>query len=118
MAGCKGKGLGLLPSATGSAYEVLVVMDNSLLKGEVGKEIKEVLTSDVPGLPQSEPQFRVSTVSVNHFDKILKPVRNILIVETDDIYTQPKLSFARNVWAQGQMVLYLKAPDADRKSVV
>lgn len=112
MTGCKGKGMSLLPTASGSAYEVLVVMDNNLLKGEVGREIKEVLTSDVPGLPQAEPQFRVSTVSTNHFDKILKPVRNIFIVETGELYTQPKFSFARNVWAEGQVILYLKAPDA------
>lgn len=110
--GSKGKGLNLLPMATGAANEVLVVMNPSMLNGAVGSEVKSILTSDVPGLPQSEPNFKVSTVATNHFDKILKPVRNIFIVETGDIYTQPKFSFARNVWADGQMILYLKAPDA------
>ncbi|MEG1616585.1 MAG: DUF4837 family protein [Bacteroidales bacterium] len=116
LSSCGGKSINVMPTATGAANEVLVVMSENLLKGEVGSEVKSILTSDVPGLPQSEPNFKVSTVTPNHFDKILKPVRNIFIVETGDIYTQPKFSYARNVWADGQMILYLKAPDA--KSLV
>lgn len=111
LAGCNGKGVPTLQVATGSPYEVLVVADRQVLNSEVGKEIKQILDSDVPGLPQSEPQFRISTVTPQQFDNILKPVRNILMVEVSDMYTQPKFSFARDVWGKGQMILYLKAPD-------
>lgn len=111
LVGCKGKGIPTLQVATGAPYEVLVVADPKVLNSEVGKEIKSILDSDVPGLPQSEPEFRVSMVSTSQFDNILKPVRNILMVEVSDLYTQPKLSFARDVWGKGQMILYLRAPD-------
>ncbi|MEG1188458.1 MAG: DUF4837 family protein [Bacteroidales bacterium] len=111
LAGCKGKGVPALQVATGSPYEVLVVADRQVLNGEVGKEIREILGSDVPGLPQPESQFRVSTVTPQQFDNILKPVRNIFMVEITDLSTQPKFSFARDVWGKGQMILYLKAPD-------
>ncbi|MEG1585826.1 MAG: DUF4837 family protein [Bacteroidales bacterium] len=111
LAGCNGKGVPTLQVATGSPYEVLVVANRNVLDSEVGKEIKQVLDSDVPGLPQSEPQFRISTVTPNQFDNILKPVRNIFIIEVSDLYTQTKFSFARDVWGKGQMILYLKSPD-------
>lgn len=115
LASCTGNGnrISVLPTATGSPFEVIVVMEDKLWRAEAGVTLKALLTSDVPGLPQSEQQFRVTSVTPNHFDKILKPVRNILIVEIDaTLYTQTKLTFANNVWAQGQSVLYLKAPDA------
>ncbi|MGL4292209.1 MAG: DUF4837 family protein [Bacteroidales bacterium] len=111
LSGCNGKGVPTLQTATGSPYEVLVVAERSVLDSKAGKEIRQILDSDVPGLPQSEAQFRISSVTPAQFDNILKPVRNILMVEVSEIYTQPKFSFARDVWGKGQMILYVKAPD-------
>ena len=111
LTACKGKGIGSLQKATGAPYEVLLVAKQSVLDSQEGKELKQILSSDIPGLPQPEPQFRVSTSATAHFDNILKPVRNIMIVEISDIYTQPKFSFARDEWADGQMILYLRAPN-------
>ncbi len=110
LVGCKGKNR-TLTKATGSPFEVLLVASNSVLQGQIGKELKSVLQSPVPGLPQPEAQFRVSAVPTSQFDNIVKPVRNILYVDIDStMYTQPKISFAKNVWSDGQMVLYIKAP--------
>lgn len=111
LSGCNGKGVPALQMATGSPYEVLVVADRQVLNSQVGRDIREILDSDVPGLPQPEPQFRISTVTPQQFDNILKPVRNIFMVEVSELSTQPKFSFARDVWGKGQMILYLKAPD-------
>lgn len=111
LSGCKGKGIPTMQSATGSPYEVLVVADKQVLDSGVGREIKEILNSDVPGLPQPEPEFRVTTVTTKQFDRIMKPIRNIFMAEVSDLSTQPKFSFARDVWGKGQMILYLKAPD-------
>lgn len=113
MTGCNGA-VSLLPTATGTPYEVLVVMDNNLWQGPSGGALKDVLKSDVPGLPQSESNFRVSAVPPGQFDNILKPVRNVLIAEVSDIYSAPKFSYSRDVWAQSQVVLYVKAPDKEQ----
>ena len=111
LSSCKGGSVATLQNATGSPYEVLFVAAPNLLNGAVGKEVRAILEQDVPGLPQSEPEFRVSALPTSEFDNLLKPVRNILIVEISELSTQPKLSMARNVWSQGQMILYVKAPD-------
>ncbi|MDO5571058.1 MAG: DUF4837 family protein [Bacteroidales bacterium] len=110
VTGCKGK-FNALPVATGSPYEIYVVLPEGEWNSEAGKAIKEVYTSEMVGLPQREQNFRFSFVDPQHFDNIIKPVRNIMFVEVGDIYTQPKFSFTKDVWSQGQMILYLKTPD-------
>ncbi len=113
LTACNGGSVASLQNATGSPYEVLFVAKPSLLNGPVGEEVKSILNSDVPGLPQSESEFRVSPIPSSEFDKWVKPVRNILIVEVSELTTQAKLSMASNVWSQGQMVLYLKGPSQE-----
>lgn len=113
LTACNGKGAATLQSATGSPNEVLLVAQKSVLDGPAGREAWNILDSDIPGLPQSEAQFRISAVTDKQFDNILKPVRNIFMLEVSDLSTQPKFSFARDVWSKGQMVLYLKAPDQE-----
>lgn len=109
--GCKNGKARTLTGATGAPFEVLLVASNSVLDSKAGKELKEVLQSPMPGLPQAEPEFKVSVIPTPHFDNIVKPVRNILMVDIDSTrYTQPKFSFAKDVWSDGQVVLYLKAP--------
>ncbi len=109
--GCKDGKTRTLTKATGTPYEVLLVATNPVLKSPAGRELKSVLESAVPALPQAEAQFRVSAIPTPQFDNIVKPVRNIMIVEVDStMYTQPRFTFAKNVWSDGQMVLYLKAP--------
>jgi hypothetical protein len=110
ITGCRGK-FNTLPVATGSPYEVYVVLPEGQWTSEAGNAIRNVFTSEMVGLPQKEQNFRFSFVDPQHFDNIIKPVRNIMFVEVEDIYTQPKFSFTRDVWSQGQMVLYLKTPD-------
>lgn len=56
--------------------------------------IVDVLDTNVPGLPQAERSFRISNVDPQHFDRVLKIFRNIIIVDIQDIYTQPKLKFS------------------------
>lgn len=58
-----------------------------------GRALFDVLDTNVPGLPQAERSFRISNVDPQHFDRVLKIFRNIIIVDIQDIYTQPKLKF-------------------------
>ncbi len=100
--------------ATGMAYEVVVVMDKTDWEAPVGEAIKKELTSDVPGLPQSEPALRVTSVTPNQFDGLLTYVRNILIVKVDpNLFTKVSLNTEYDRWADGQIVVTLNAPSAD-----
>ena len=107
----KKKGL-LMPNATGLPYEMLVVMDDEQWERPLGRAVFNVLDSDVPGLPQSERSFRISRVAPSAFNSnTFRIMRNIIKVDIQDIYSQPKFKFARNVYSYPQMIMTLQAPD-------
>ena len=78
----------LTPASSGIPYEVLVVADGEDYYNGAYDALKEVLESDIPGLPQSEPSFSISKVSVNNFHRTLRYCRNIIVVNIDPIYSQ------------------------------
>ena len=102
----------LLPNATGLPYEMLVVMDDEQWERPLGRAVFEVLDTDVPGLPQSERSFRITRVEPSGMSSnMFRIMRNIIKVDIQKIYTQPKFKFARDVYAHPQMVMTLQAPD-------
>lgn len=107
----KKKGL-LMPNATGLPYEMLVVMDDEQWERPLGRAVFNVLDSDVPGLPQSERSFRISRVAPSAFNSnMFRTMRNVIKVDIQNIYSQPKFKFARNVYSYPQMIMTLQAPD-------
>lgn len=111
-----GKGrLIMTPTATGSAYEVLVVADHEDFKNGAYDALYEVLTDDIFGLPQSEAFFKVSRTEVADFSRTLRYCRNIIIIKIDDkMFTQPKFKYSRDVYASPQIVMTIQAPDVDQ----
>lgn len=109
---CKRGGKSLYtPTSSGRPYEVLVVMDKSLWEAPAGRALYDVLDRDVPGLPQSERSFRISQIPPDRLKRSFKIFRNIIIADIQpDFYTQPKLTFNRNVYAVPQMILTIQAP--------
>lgn len=104
----------LMPNATGLPYEMLVVMDDAQWERPIGRAVFNVLDSDVPGLPQSERSFRISRVAPSAFNSnMFRIMRNIIKVDIQDIYTQPKFKFARNVYSYPQMIMTLQAPSEE-----
>ena len=110
---CSRRGGGAMLSATGKPYEVLVMMNEAQWERPAGRALYDALRMNVEGLPQSEPSFDVTAVAPPHFDTMFKMVRNIIIVDISDIYTAPKISVERNVWATNQVVLKIQAPDEE-----
>ena len=102
----------LMPNASGLPYEMLVVMGDEQWERPLGRAVYNVLDTDVPGLPQSERSFRITRVAPSGFNSnMFRIMRNVIKVDIQNIYTQPKLKFARNVYAYPQMVMTLQAPD-------
>ena len=102
----------LMPNATGLPYEMLVVMDDEQWERPLGRAVFNVLDTDVPGLPQSERSFRISRVAPDGFNSnMFRIMRNVIKVDIQNIYSQPKFKFARNVYSYPQMVMTLQAPD-------
>ena len=50
-------------TSSGRPYELLVVVDAGVWDRAAGRALHDVLDSDMPGLPQSEPSFRIMYTS-------------------------------------------------------
>ena len=113
LSSCSSKDGSSFRRATGIAYDVIVVMDKSEWDGIAGTAVREELSTPVPYLLDTESSMSFSHVRPDQFDNLLTYVRNILIVNIKkDMYTKVTLLREDNKLANGQMVLYLNAPDA------
>ena len=98
--------------ASGSPYEIVVVMDKVIWDSSTGEMVKEELTAPIPYLPEAESSMKITYARPDQFDSFLRYIRNILIVNIDkNQYTKASLLKSSDNWAQGQAVLYLNAPD-------
>ena len=136
MVGCKDSGR-TLTSATGSIYECLVVMNSKALtqdelnlvatKSLVNEAsgysepisttydlVKAVMAADMPAMPQMEPYFHLTQVNMSFVDDVLKPTRNILIVDIDPMkYTQTKAKVATDNWSKPQALCRVQSPSQE-----
>lgn len=95
---------GMLPPSGGKLYEVLLVGDSADI-------VKGALQTDMPGLPQGEPQFDVSSIDSAAFGATLRSTREIVVVRTSPkLYATVRIRRDRNVWAQPQTVVTVTAP--------
>ncbi|MDR0657651.1 MAG: DUF4837 family protein [Mediterranea sp.] len=111
---CSGKGNQKNPfmaTSSGRPYEIIVVVDLGLWERPAGRALYSALEMDVPGLPQAERSFKIMYTSPQNFDTTLKLIRNIVIVDVQDIYTQAKFNYANDMYAEPQTVLTIQAPD-------
>ena len=137
LVGC-GKNTGrTLTSATGSIYECLVVINeapltqeqlNTVAKLSLVNEasgytepvttsydlVEAVMAADMPCMPQVEPYFRLTNVSVAQFDDMFKPTRNILFVDINpQKYTQLKTKVSNDYWSTPQAICRIQAPSQE-----
>ena len=99
------------PVSSGRPYEMLVVIDKAMWERPAGRALFDVLDTDVPGLPQPERSFRISNVGPEHFNRGFRIFRNIIDVDIQPIYTQPKLKYSRDSYSSPQMIMTIQAPD-------
>ena len=103
-----------LTRATGTAYEVIVVMDKAAWDSNAGTALREELTAPVPYLLQAESSMKYTYVKPELFGSLFQYVRNILIVDVNkSIYTKVSLLNESDKWVKGQTILYLNAPDIE-----
>ncbi len=111
LGACSDSGTGLMtPASSGRAYEMLVVMNDSLWNRPAGRALFDALDTDVPGLPQSERSFRIMQISESQYNRTFGIFRNIIIPKINRMYTQPKFKFSRDVHAAPQMIMTIQAP--------
>lgn len=101
-----------LPGTTGKAGELVVVMDDVYWDAQIGDTVYAVLTESVYGLPQPEPLFDAVQIRSEAFTKIFQTHRNILICNIGT-GQNPAIDVKADVWSTPQLVIEIKAPDAE-----
>jgi hypothetical protein len=118
-----------LPTSTGSVGDVLLMMDSTQWKGELGAAVEEVFHEELKGLPREEPAFNLHYIEPSRFNRILRTNRNLIFVLTLDGNTPGARTVRRflskesldrirqdtslyvytasNLYARGQAVIYL-----------
>lgn len=102
-----------LPSITGKAGELVVVMDENQWKGAAGDTVFNRLAQHVYGLPQAEPMFNVVHVRSSAFTKIFQTHRNLVIANIGTELTAG-IELKNDVWATPQIVIEISAPTVEK----
>ncbi len=101
----------LLPTISGKAGEIIVVIDKGNWEGASGTAIRDLLTAECPYLPQAEPLYTLINVAPQAFTNIFEIHRNIIIVNISSDVTEPGMVYKYDVWARPQCVIGVNAPD-------
>ena len=101
----------LLPSVSGKAGEIVLVMNKSYKETEIGENFKKLYSQEIYGLPQGEPMFNLIFFPHDAFTNLLKSHRNIIMTKISSNIKQAKISFRKNVWARPQLFISIVAPN-------
>jgi hypothetical protein len=102
-----------MPSVSGKAGEIVVVMDKPFRDGDCGKTLQKFLRETYPQLPQEEPLFDVVMITSNTFNSLMKTHRSILYCKIGSDASKPNgISTGKNVWASPQLYMEINASDA------
>ena len=98
-------------TAGSAPYELLLVTDKDWLKGMYGSLLTDVVMQDIPGLPQSEPNFRLTSINPVDFNNTFKVFANILVVDISSKYKKAGVKIMRNVHVNPQLIITMYAPN-------
>lgn len=101
----------LKPRIIGDPSDVLVVADKNIWEGSVGDSLRYVLSEPYPMLPQYEPQFDLRHLEPVGFEGYEKRAGTTIILSIGDKEQNrtPRLTQARDTWANGQRVFTIYA---------
>jgi hypothetical protein len=100
----------LLRNVTGAAGEVIVVLNNDVIKESIGITIKNILEEEYPMIPQSEPLFNAVIIPPSAFSDIFKNHRNIIIFKVGNEFEKAQIVPQRDVWAAPQTIINIVGP--------
>ncbi|MBR6198428.1 MAG: DUF4837 family protein [Bacteroidaceae bacterium] len=107
----KGKATAKVLSAP---YELLLVAHKSWLSAGDGIEFRRIVDCPIVGIPQLEPNFRVTALEPHDYKGKYLMYGNIFIADIDARYNEPELDVQYDVNACPQIVITVKAPTSER----
>lgn len=103
-----------MPTITGKAFEVVVVMDDGYWDGPAGKAVRDTLAADMDGMLQSEPVLSIARIGSNAFNDLFRTHRNILRINIHPDNRKQTLLYSSNVYAKPQLVVDIKAESSEK----
>ena len=113
--GCKNQ-KALLPSVSGKAGEILVVMEKTDWEGNLGVEVRELLASECPYLTPNEPLYSLVNIVPSKFVDLFRVHRNIIIFNVSAQADTTGVIYKHDVWAAPQCVIQVTAPSIEAAS--
>ena len=101
-------------SISGNPGEVIFVTTTNQWNGKIGETIQAHFLKPVYGMPQDEPLFNVIRTNKSDFDRIFQTFRNVVLIEIDtNRYSSGEVTYHKNAWANGQLVIRVIASSRD-----
>ncbi len=99
----------LLPSVSGKAGEVVVVMEKPDWEGSLGNTTRDILAQDCPFLPLAEPLYTLVNVVPSAFGDLFKVHRNVVFFSVSPQTDSTRVVFRQDVWSSPQCVIQVCA---------
>lgn len=109
ISGCQFSNNSIKPRAIGAPDELLIVVDNKVNTGDTTNFEKLYFSDEFPGLPQSEPLFRVHQIKNRLYKGHMTNFRNVLKLKTDATLESPEINFEHERWAVNQRFVEITA---------
>lgn len=109
--GCSDGGKKYLPDSKGAPYEIFVVTDKALWKGELGDTLRHVMGETIPMLNQPEPMFTLLSVPAINYENTLKRHRNIIVININAEADTTTITAAYDVSSKPQLEVTVTAPN-------
>ncbi len=104
----------LMPTITGKAYEIVLVMEDGFWKSTSGEEMREIFAADMEGLTQSEPVFDLAQIPSSAFNNLFRTHRNIFRIDINPENRKESILYSSNVYAKPQLVVDIKVGSAEK----
>lgn len=100
-------------ASIGQPSEVVLVLDDAILKSDLKDSLEALLTCNVPGLNQGEDFFRLSRIPQSMDQKEFLKMHSRVIAKVDPKLQEPSMGIARDVRATPQLQVQLAGPSVD-----
>lgn len=101
----------------GKAGEIIIVANKAEWESEPGSELRSILATPYPYLPQSEPSYTLINIPHKSFTSLFEYHRNIIILKVEP-ELKAEFKAVEDVWAASQTVIMITAPTKEEATRV